>query len=288
MDRVVHLLARDVPGHDPLDVFVAQLVLVALVAEVALGVDEEDIRVGLVLPEHQDARLDGRAEEQVGGQLDDSVNKVVVHHVLANLALGSAAVEDAGEHDHRRGAGIGEPRQHVHEERPIGLRLRRKDTRGSEARVVDGRGRLGPVPLHRVRRVGYHHVEGLKVPVLGVGQRVAQSDVELAVLDPVQEHVDAREVVRGGVYLLTEVAHADLVVAQDLCRLQEEPGRPAAGIIHLVNLVCALRGEKREQARHLLRREELTSRLAGASRVHGHEVLVRIAEQIYLRARHVI
>ena len=80
-----------------------------------------DLVVGLRLLQHDDAGRDRRAEEEVGRELDDGVDVVVVDEVLADLLLGAAAVEHAGELDDRGGAVDGEPVQHVHREREVGL-----------------------------------------------------------------------------------------------------------------------------------------------------------------------
>jgi hypothetical protein len=102
-------------------VSLGELVLVARPGEERRGVDEEDRVVGLALLEHDDAGGDRRAEEEVGRQLDDGVDVVVVDEVLADLLLRTAAVEHAGELDDRGRAVDGQPRQDVHREGEVGL-----------------------------------------------------------------------------------------------------------------------------------------------------------------------
>lgn len=116
---------------------IRQLVLVADTRELGRRVDEDDVVGGLRLLEHENARGDGRAEEEVGRKLDHSIHVVVVDQVLADLRLGSAAVHDSGELDDRRRAVDGQPAENVHREGEVGLRLGGEHTGGGESRIVD-------------------------------------------------------------------------------------------------------------------------------------------------------
>lgn len=69
--------------------------------------------------------------------LNDGVDVVVIDEVLADLAFRAASIEDPGKLDDRGSAIDSEPRQDVHSEGEIGLRLRCQDTGGGEAWVVD-------------------------------------------------------------------------------------------------------------------------------------------------------
>ena len=129
-------------------------------------VDEQRLVVGLGLLEHDDAGRDRRAEEEVRRKLDDGVDVVVVDEVLADLLLGAAAVEHAGELDDRGGAVDREPAQDVHREGEVGLRLRRQHAGRREARIVDQQRVRVPLPPDRVGRIGHDRLERLVVPVL--------------------------------------------------------------------------------------------------------------------------
>ena len=63
-------------GPDLLDVLRPQIVLVLALAELAVGVDEQDLPVQvvrLVLVEHEDAGRDAGPVEQLGRQADDGL-----------------------------------------------------------------------------------------------------------------------------------------------------------------------------------------------------------------------
>jgi hypothetical protein len=123
----------------------------------------------------------------------------------------------------------GQPRQDVHREGEVGLRLRREHTGRRVARVVDEQRVRVAVPLDRVRRVGHDRLERLVVPVRRVDQGVAVGDVELLEVHVVQEHVDPREVVGGQVDLLPVEALPDVLLAEHLGELQQQrpgPGTP--------------------------------------------------------------
>jgi hypothetical protein len=65
-----------------------ELVLVADARELGRRVDEQHRVVGLRLLQHDDARGDRGAEEEVRRELDHGVHVVVVDEVLADLLLG--------------------------------------------------------------------------------------------------------------------------------------------------------------------------------------------------------
>ena len=87
--RGVELPIEDV--DDPVDVLLAQAVLVAVLDEALGGVDHEHALAGrrVLLVEHQDASWNARAIEQVGGQADDAFQDPRNRHELpANRCLG--------------------------------------------------------------------------------------------------------------------------------------------------------------------------------------------------------
>ena len=145
------LLPRGKGVHDFGDVFRRQLVVVRHLDALFGGVDEQRFAVGLVLLQHHDAGGDAGAEKQVAGQLDDAVDKVVVHQVLADLFLGAAAVQYPGEaHDGRRAVGR-QPGQAVQDERQVRLAFGRQHARRGKPRVVDQGGVVAACPFDGVR-----------------------------------------------------------------------------------------------------------------------------------------
>ena len=97
-------------------------VLVFCVLELAGGVDEEHIAVGLPLVENEDGGGDPGAEKEVGGQTDDGFQQVVLDELLADAALGGTAEEYAVRHDHSDAAGTLASRfDHVGDEGPVAL-----------------------------------------------------------------------------------------------------------------------------------------------------------------------
>ena len=93
--RDVGLLGEGV--DDPVDVLLAQAVLVAVLDEALGGVDHEDALAGggVLLVEHHDAGGDAGAVEEVGGQADDALEVAGADELLADRGLGVAAEEHA-------------------------------------------------------------------------------------------------------------------------------------------------------------------------------------------------
>lgn len=77
-------------------------------------------------------------------------------------------------------------------------------------------------PFGGIRRIGYDGIERLVVPMVRLGQRIAAMDVELLVVDVVQKHVDAAEVVGGDIDFLSEETCAHILLAQYFGKLQQQ------------------------------------------------------------------
>lgn len=103
---------------------------------------------------------DRRAKKEVVRQLDDSVDKVVVDEVLADLLLRAAAVHDAGETDNGGSAVSGQPAQRVHDERQIRLGLWRQHAGRRKTGVIDERGVAVTLPFNGIGRIGDDGLEG--------------------------------------------------------------------------------------------------------------------------------
>jgi len=113
-----------------------------------------------------------------------------------------------------------------------------------------------------------------------LGQRVAELDVELVVVDVVQEHVHPRQVVRGVVDFLPIEAFFDDVVVELLLGLQQQRAGTAGRVVDLVDAGLPMHRQSGNQLGDLLRGEELAAGFPRIGRVVGNQELVGIAEQV--------
>ena len=240
-------------GIDDLaDVVVCQFIVVRDLYAFIRRVDKEDTCILPALFQDHDAGHYRGAEEEVCRQLDDAVDVVVVDKVLPDLLLRTAPVHDAGEADDGRHAVRGKPGKGVHDEGQVRLALGREHACGREPGVVDQEGIVIPGPLDTVRGIGDDQFKGLVVPVLRGDKRILAGDVELIEIDVMQVHVDTAEVVCGDVDLLSEEALADMVLAQDLCRLQEEGPGPTGRVVYLVDFRLPYKPKQGQEAADFL------------------------------------
>ncbi|MNF85335.1 hypothetical protein D3C84_677260 [compost metagenome] len=266
--------------HDLLDVRIQQQVVVGFLLEQAAGVDELGGGVGLVFGQHQNVHGDGGAVEQIGRERDHAFHIVVVHQVLADLLLGSAPVEDAGEADNGGAAFGREVAKGVQHKGEVGLGFGRQHAGRGKAVVVDQGRVVRPLPLHRVRWVGDDGIEGFVIAEMGGAEGVAQLDIEFVVVDVVQEHVHPRQVVGGVVEFLTEKAVFDDVGVEVLLGLQQQRARAAGRVVDFVDRGLLVHGELGYQLGDMLRGEELATGFTGIGGVVGDEVFVGIAKQV--------
>ena len=133
----------------------------------------------------------GRAEEQVGRQADDGLEKIGVHDALADLALGATTEQHAvGHHHAHHAAGVGHS-EHVQQKRQVAAGPRRNGAVPVEAVVfVAGRVVVAPV-LHAERRIGDDAVVGvqpaLRIHQAGFGDDVARHQARRS--QAVEQHV---------------------------------------------------------------------------------------------------
>lgn len=90
-------------------VFFAQLVFISATDKFGGGVNKEGFVALLAFFQHDDAGGDGRAEEQIGRQLDDGVEAFVIHQILTDLLLRAAAIQPSRRFNNRRRPAAGEP-----------------------------------------------------------------------------------------------------------------------------------------------------------------------------------
>ena len=193
--------------------------------------------------------------------------------------------------DDGHGALVAEEVETVQQEGEVSRRLGREAV-ALEAEVLAQR--LGGLPAITEGRIGD---DGIAFELLGrvhlaepipiVGQGVAVVDLELAVLDPVQQHVHARQVV-GGDVLLLPVDHADAVRSHLMAHIEQQRPGTAGEVQHAVQFFLfagggflAIEGDDaREDGGDGLRRVELPGLLAGAGGELADQVLVGIAEDV--------
>ncbi|MNG20305.1 hypothetical protein D3C84_1045480 [compost metagenome] len=90
-------------------------------------------------------------------------------------------------------------------------------------------------------------------------QGVTQLDIELVVVDVVQEHVHACQVVGGVIELLSEKTIFNDVGVKVLLGLQQQRARAASRVINFIDTGLLVHGELRNQLGHMLRRKELAT-----------------------------
>jgi len=140
LDEVIFVLTVFQRVENPLLVLRRELVLVTDALEFVGRVDEQHSVVRFGLLEHDDARGDSGAEEQVRRQLDHGVDVIVIDEVLADLLLGTTSVKHAGEFNDGGGAVDGST---------AGSSISRDEERGSAVAQPDaGLGR-GPGRVSR-------------------------------------------------------------------------------------------------------------------------------------------
>ena len=208
--------------QDVLDVLRCEFVAVRDLDTFLRCVDKDGLRIRLGLFEYHDAGRDRRPEEEIFRQLDHGVDVVTVHKVLTDFLLCAAAVHDAREADNRCRAARCEPRKGVQDKGEVRLARRGEDARRCIARVIDEQRVVFPRPFFGVRRVGDNRLERLIVPVMRIDECVPMCNVEVVKVDVVQEHVDAAEVVRSDVLVLSVESVADVLPADDLGEFQQE------------------------------------------------------------------
>lgn len=117
----------------------------------------------------------------------------------------------------------------MQDEGKIGFGFRCEYACGGKAVVVDQGGVVAAYPVDGIGRIGDDGIKGFAVFEFGVGQRVAQFDVEFVVIDVVQKHIHAGEVVGGVVDFLPEEAFFDDVFVKLFFACKSRLPEPQAG-----------------------------------------------------------
>ena len=104
--------------------------------------------------------------------------------------------------------------------------------------------------------------------------------MKLVVVDGVEKHVHARQVVGGVVDFLPKEAFFDEMIVKLLLSLKQERTAAASGVVDFVDARLSVGGDACEELRHLLGGEKLSSGLTGTLGVVADEKLVGIAKEV--------
>ncbi len=108
----------------------------------------------------------------------------------------------------------------MHDKGKVGLGLRCQNPSWRKPRVVYQK-RIGiAIPLDGIWRIRHDGLKGLITPMHGMSQRIPMRDIELVVVDIMQEHIDATEVIGGDVYFLSVEAQTDVLLAENFGELE--------------------------------------------------------------------
>ena len=244
------------------------------------GVDELHTSVALVLGEHEDVGGNGRAVEQSARKGDDGLHIVLIDEVFTDFLFRTTAIEDARETDDGCATLGREIVEGMEDEGKVGIVFGSEHASWCKAVVVDEGGIVFAHPLHGIGRVGDNGIEGTIAAKLWAQEGVAKGDVKLVVVDGVEKHVHARQVVGGVIDFLPEKSFFDEMIVKLLLSLEQERTAAASRVVDFVDARLTMGGDACEELRHLLGSEELSSRLTGTLGVVADEKFVGIAKEV--------
>lgn len=294
--KVVVLSADFVGGNEPAEkiyvgavfesaddtgnIFRREFVIIGDLDKFVGGVDEEDFAVGLVLFHDEDAGSDTGAEKQIGRELNNCVDEILVDEVLADFLFSAAAIHDAREADDSGGTARRKPGECVQDKSKVGLTFWSENAGWGETRVVNQQGIGVASPFDRVGRIGNDEFKRFVVPVRGIGERIVAGNIELVRSEVVQEHVDSAKIVSCDVNFLPEETEFDVFPAENFNGVQEQGAGAASRIVNLVDFRFVDGTEPREEFGDFSGRKELAAGLASVGGVHGHQIFVGVADSV--------
>jgi len=192
---------------NPVDVHVAQAVLVTVFDVAAAGIDHEDAfaGMGVFLVDNDDTGRNAGAVEQIGRQADDAFDVTFSDQVLADVGFGVAPKQYAVRQNASALPGTFQRTDDMQQVGVIALLVRRRaEIMEAPVRIVK-RVDAGAPAFVAERRIGDYVVEGFELTVIASEQRISQG---VALLDQscrvvVQDHVHARQTGGGGVLFLS-------------------------------------------------------------------------------------
>lgn len=113
---------------------------------------------------------------------------------------------------------------------------RGKQTCWGETGIVDKEWVVFALPMNRIRGIGDNRIKGLIVPVIGIDQGIFVRNIKKVVVDVVQKHIDAAEVVGCQFDLLPIKTAPHILLAQNLGKFKQQRAGAISRIIHFVDL----------------------------------------------------
>ena len=223
------LLVADHPGiavdfeplvegqDDAFDVLLAQAILVPVLFEPLAGIDHEDafVIVGVLLVDHDDARRDASAVEEVCRQAHDPRDVLALQYLLADRFFRITPEQNTVRHDDCGLAVLGQGLQNMQEPRPVAVLLRGNPVAVKPVVHIIGRGYAVRPRLVGERRVHHDKVELCQLPVFVDVLRRRQSRVsfDFARTLLMEHQVHLRQASRRVVLLLTVDRHDRIALA---------------------------------------------------------------------------
>ena len=282
----------------------------------AVGAAQEGLRIGVLVvaagPDHEHALLTGGgfalvddgqtggnvvAVEDARGEYDDSLNEVIPQEAGADevfviglfvspiFLLGELRLtrkQDALRHHHNSLTSRLERFRDVLHPGVVAIVPRRPAVAEAVKGIAICEAVRTPV-LERKREIHDHAVELLELAIAGLVLRITQAVAMLRLprVDPVKDHVDARDIVSGEVAFLgeeEEPVRVFLVTAQVFPAL-EQKGRGATGPV--ADLVLLFRLDNlRHEVRNFSRRVELARAFARFAGKRADQILVSVAKEV--------
>ena len=276
----LHLIGKE--GENLVEMSIGEDIVVGrLLVEIGRGgVDELHARVTLVLGEHEDVGGNGRAIEQSARKGDDGLHEILIDEVFTDFLFRTTAIEDTGEADDGCATLGREIVEGVEDEGKVGIVFGSQHASRCKAIVVDEGGIVFAHPLHRIGRVGDDGIEGTIAAKLWAEESVAKGDVKLVVVDGVEKHVHARQVVGGVIDFLPEKSFFDEMIVKLLLSLEQERTATASGVVDFVDALLSVGGDACKEFRHLLGGEKHSSGLSCRLGVVADEKFVGIAKEV--------
>ena len=276
----LHLIGKE--GENLVEMGIGEDIVVGrLLVELGRGgVDELHAGVALVLGEHEDVGGNGRAIEQSAREGDDGLHIVLIDEVFTDFLFRTTAIEDAREANDScspSGRKVAEGMEHKGK---VGIIFGSQHASRRKAVVVDEGGIVFAHPLHGIGRVGDDGIEGTIATKLWAAEGVAKGDVKLVVVDGVEKHVHARQVVGGVIDFLPEKSFFDEMIVKLLLSLEQERTAAASRVVDFVDALLSVGGDACEEFLHLLGSEKLSSGLSCRLGVVADEKFVGIAKEV--------
>ncbi len=230
--------------------------------------------------EHQYAGGDAGAVEDIGGEADDGIEPVLLfNQVAADMAFGSTAKQDAVGQYHGHGAVFAELVEHVLYKGEVGFGFGGESAVPGKT-VVRLKQFIG-APLGGEGRVSDHRLEAF-ILVLRVLQGIFLFQIEVTVVDAVENHVHACQVVGGVVHLLA-------VEVTDVLHLTGDPQQQrtgtAGGVVDRFDALFAGGDDARQYGGDGLGGVELAGLFTRATGELTNQVFVGVAEDNHFRHR---